>query len=72
MNRNLGDPVVSTRPDRGLPGYSIPRQPTDVVSPSEGNEARRDGRREVVALDSTAEAGEREPTGPRRGKQVSG
>jgi len=58
--------------NRGLPGYSNPRQQSDMVSPSEGNEVRRDGRREVLALDSTDEAGEREPTGPRGGKRDVG
>ena len=33
---------------------------------------RRDGRRKVLALDSTDEAGEREPTGPRGGKRDVG
>ena len=40
-----------------------------MVSPSEGNEARRNGRQGVAAPQSTVEAGE--PTeGPRRGKGV--
>ena len=40
-----------------------------MVSPSEGNEARRNWRQGVAAPHSTVEAGE--PTrGPRRGKEV--
>jgi hypothetical protein len=41
-----------------------------AVSPSEGNEARRNGRQEVGALHSTAEAGEQQPSEPCGGKGV--
>ena len=40
-----------------------------MVSPSEGNEARRNGRQGVAAPHSTVEAGN-QPEGPRRGKGV--
>ena len=40
------------------------KQARGVVPPSEGNEARREGRREVGASHSTCEAGEPGPRGP--------
>ena len=62
MNRNLGDPVVSsTRSRLEIPGqqllalaaHSSARERTQrvnvEVSPSEGNEVRRDEQQEVVA-----------------------
>jgi hypothetical protein len=63
FHRNLGDPVVSIlkRGSKGMPLQNrLARQPVPgpardtklpaqrMVSPSEGNEARRDGRQEVV------------------------
>src|SRR3954447_17674745 len=63
FSRNLGDPVVSSAKSRPeLPGYQLqaPAAHSSVgernervnaeVPPSEGNEVRRDGRQEVVAL----------------------
>src|SRR5258708_7515315 len=54
----------------GSPGtWEIrPSPDTEVVPPSEGNEARREGRSEVGALRSTEKAGERLSSGPRGGK----
>ena len=62
MNRNLGDPVVSsTILPAGVPGqqlqalaaHSSSRERTQrvnvEVSPSEGNEVRREGQQEVIA-----------------------
>ncbi len=63
MNRNLGDPAVSSAESRPeTPGDQLQasaahssakerkeRVPTEVP-PSEGNEVRRDERQEVVAL----------------------
>jgi hypothetical protein len=40
------------------------------VSPTEGNEGRRDGPQGVGAPHTTGEAGERLPRGPRGGKGV--
>ena len=61
--RNLGDPVVSSAESRReIPGYQLQAHrdrtwsegskitSATEVSPSEGNEARRDGRQEVVTL----------------------
>jgi hypothetical protein len=63
MNRNLGDPVVSSAESRPeLPGDQLQasaahssagerKQRVHVeVPPNERNEVRRDGRQEVVAL----------------------
>jgi len=63
FSRYLGDPVVSSAQSRPeLPGYQLqaPAAHSSVgernervnaeVPPSEGNEVRRDGRQEVVAL----------------------
>jgi hypothetical protein len=63
MHRNLGDPVVSSATSRlEIPGDQLQapaahssagerKERVDVeVSPSEGNEVRRDGQQEVVAL----------------------
>jgi hypothetical protein len=36
-------------PGARVTGYSIPHTKRDMVSPSEGNEAKREGRREVLA-----------------------
>ena len=77
FSRNVGGPVVSRlhHPDGGQPEFSAPGRPracsawsgtktgTRRVPPSEGNEARRDGRREVGAAHSTVEAGESRPAG---------
>src|SRR5713226_3338161 len=54
----------------GSPGtWEIrPSPDTELVPPSEGNEARREGRSEVGALRSTEKAGERLSSGPRGGK----
>src|SRR5258708_756639 len=54
----------------GSPGTWATRPATDteLVPPSEGNEARREGRSEVGALRSTEKAGERLSSGPRGGK----
>ncbi len=46
----------------------VRRQASQQVPPSEGNEARRDGRVEVGAFHSTVEAGELASRGPGRGK----
>ncbi len=72
--RNVGDPVVSRLEDpEGATGLCSPRPATRVlgvvrsenrhrpVPPNEGNEVRRDGRREVGAPNSTVEAGESYP-----------
>jgi hypothetical protein len=63
MTRNLGDPVVSSAKTRlEIPGYQLQaslvqssagerKERVNVeVPPSDGNEVRRDGRQEVVAL----------------------
>lgn len=77
--RNLGDPVVSTtRSGAGNP-ESKPWRHVEalvdvcertgerrVVSRSEGNEAKRDGRQEVGAPNMTDEAGEPTQGTPRR------
>ncbi len=63
--RNLGGPVVSAEDVRGRRGVPVihtrplalvacrqigaNRQATQAVPPSEGNEARREGRQEVIA-----------------------
>jgi hypothetical protein len=62
MNRNLGDPVVSSARSRPeIPGYQLQalaahssvgerkQRVNAEVSPSEGNEVRRDGQQEVIA-----------------------
>ena len=77
---NLGDPVVSIvtagrspayqlQADPRLPSRAVGDEPRDetMVSPSEGNEVRRDGRQGVGASHSTGEPGE-PPEGPRGGK----
>ena len=61
MNRNLGDPFVSSMKSRlEIPGYQLQASAavlvrrganitsTTEVPPSEGNEARWDGRQEVI------------------------
>lgn len=83
--RNLGDPIVSTAISGSGTGRSTPRCPRSrvgdrreqrpdaaAVSPSEGNEARRDGRWGVGASHSTEETGEpfhRDPV-EERGRRV--
>ena len=76
--RNLGDPAVSTDISGSGTGTPTPRahgrasrplganQDARVVSPSEGNEVRRDGRQGVGAPHSTVEAGEPTRGTPRR------
>ena len=77
VSGNLGDPSVSTAYSGSVTGTTTPRSPrpgvagrweqridATVVSPSEGNEARREGRAGVGASHSTVEAGE-----PSRGTQ---
>ena len=76
---NLRDPAVSTDDCRlGEPEYQLPDDPQlrpgwwgrtedeTVVSPSEGNEVRRDERQGVGASHSTDEAGELDRRTPRR------
>jgi hypothetical protein len=79
FSRNLGDPVVPISTEAGVwncqnrSSWSLGRrrargkrrkQTRGMVPPSEGNEARREGRREVGASRSTCEAGE-SPSLPR-------
>lgn len=86
LPRNLGDldvPKETSRDGRGTAepsgggASSDPAEQVDAseVPPSEGNEARRDGRREVGASRSTDEGGEpnrRDPSegGARRGAEL--
>jgi hypothetical protein len=84
FSRNLGGPVVPTSITAGreLPVAKTPglkpasglqekrKQAHGVVSPSEGNEVRRNGRQDVGAPHSTVEAGEQAPPGPWGGKEV--
>lgn len=63
----MGTPVNKPWPTLG-PACVGAKFRATVVPPSEGNEAKRDGRQEVGALRSTAEAGEPGPPGPRGGK----
>ncbi len=55
-------------PEPASGSAELRKQTQRVVSPSEGNEARRDGRWGVAVSHSTAEAGERRPSGPWGGK----
>ena len=85
--RNLGDPDVSTAFSGSGTGSTTPRSPRSrvgdrreqisdatVVSPSEGNEARRDGRRGVGVSHRIGEAGEQALLDPaeKRGDRVVG
>ena len=84
MTGNLGDPVVSSARSRPeLPGQQLQastahssagerRERVDAeVPPNEGNEVRRDGWQEVVALDSTDEARELAPEDLVEGSEAS-
>ena len=86
MTRNLGDLVVSIVTAGRSPAYQLQVDPQlcpelmgtnrgqTMVSPSEGNEARRKGRQGVAAPRSSDEAGERALPDPveRRGCRVVG
>jgi hypothetical protein len=53
----------------GSPGtWEIPSSPPRAVARNEGNEVKRDGRREVGAPHCTCEAGERVPADPVEGR----
>jgi hypothetical protein len=84
LPRNLGDPVVSSAKSRleilgqqlqASAAHSSAGERKERVNaevpPKDGNEVRWDRRQEVVALDSTVEAGELAPEDPVEGSEAS-